>query len=61
MKKFKLLLLALVLFATTSCTTYVKEDKKNIIYEKTGQTITANILCKPEDKELLELENKNKI
>lgn len=59
MKKLKILLLGIVLLGTASCTTYVKEDKKNVVYEKTGQTITANILCKPEEKDLLELYEKH--
>ena len=34
------------------CTKTVKEDKKAVVYEETGQTLTANILCQPENEDL---------
>ncbi len=58
-KKIITLLLA-VLFLTTGCgnKTYLKEDKKIITYESTGQSLQNNILCKPKEKELYELYEK---
>jgi len=58
-KKIIVLLIA-VLFFTTGCGTsnYLKEEKKVITYERTGQSLQNNILCKPEEKELYELYEK---
>lgn len=49
----KVLILLLLVFALTGCTTYLKDDKGKVIkYNETGQTITKNILCKPKDKNI---------
>lgn len=54
MKKKIIILLLVISVCLTGCTTYLQDDKKNrVINEETGQNLTANILCKPEDKELL--------
>ena len=53
-KKFKIGIIILLLLLTVGCTKYVKDGKKVITYEKTGQSLTANILCKPSDPDLLE-------
>jgi YidC/Oxa1 family membrane protein insertase len=37
---------------TTSCTKYIKEDNKSVVYEATGQTLASNILCKPVTEDL---------
>ena len=59
MKKFKkVLLIVLLLLTITGCTKTLKVDDKIIKYEKTGQTLTANILCKPEEEELYDLYEK---
>ncbi len=61
MKQKKIIaLLIAVLFLTTGCGTsnYLKEEKKVITYERTGQSLQNNILCKPEEKELYELYEK---
>ena len=48
------ILLLLLLSLTTGCTKYLSDDnKKRITNEKTGQSLTSNILCQPEEKELL--------
>lgn len=53
------ILLLLLLSLTTGCTKYLSDDnKKRITNEKTGQSLTSNILCQPEEKELLEIYNK---
>ena len=48
-----ILITILTLTLTTGCTKYLSDnDKKRITNEKTGQSLTSNILCKPEEKEL---------
>jgi len=59
MKKIKVLLVILVVLLTTGCGSAIKDDKKKlVVYKKTGQTVQNNILCKPTDKDLLELYTK---
>ena len=60
MKKFKTLLLALIVVVlVTGCGSSIKnKDKKVEIYKPTGQTLQNNILCKPTKKDLIELYNK---
>ena len=46
----------------TGCTKYLKDDnKKTIINENTGQSITENIICKPTNKEVLKIYEDNKV
>lgn len=55
MKK-KILLLVVILFTLSGCTKYISDDnKKRVVYEVTGQSLPSNILCKPEDKDLLKI------
>lgn len=59
--KIKIVLGILLIFLVSGCTQYLKDDsKKTVTYEKTGQVVTANILCKPKDPELLKIYEKNK-
>lgn len=61
MKQKKIIvLLCAVLLLTTGCgtSTYLKEDKKVITYETTGQSLQNNILCKPKGEELYKLYEK---
>ncbi len=60
MKKRKIIIIIFImLFITTGCTKYLSDDKnKRITNEKTGQSLTSNILCKPTDKDLLEIYEK---
>lgn len=59
MKKIKVLLVVLVVLLTTGCGSAIKDkDKKLVVYKKTGQSIQNNILCKPTNKDLLELYTK---
>ena len=55
MKTKKIIILLLVLLGlTTGCTKYLEDsNNKRITNEKTGQSLTSNILCKPTDKELV--------
>ena len=58
----KTVLLGLVLFALTGCTTYLKDsDNKSVINPKTGQSLTENILCRPTDEETIKLYLENGI
>ena len=61
--KVKIFLLALLVMLSTGCTKYVKDGNKSVIYEATGQTLTANILCKPVTEELYNIykENEDKL
>ena len=55
MKKKIVVLFAIVLLTLTGCTKYLSDDNnKRVVNEKTGQNLTANILCLPEDNKLLE-------
>ena len=57
-----IILITLILTMTTGCTkTLVDKNKKAVKNPTTGQSLTENILCKPTDKETLELYKKNKV
>lgn len=59
MKKLKLLLVVLVVLLTTGCGSAIKgKDNKLVVYKETGQTIQNNILCRPTNKNLLDLYTK---
>ena len=61
-KKFKIVIVLLLLLLTTGCTkTLTDSDKKAVKNEKTGQTLTENILCRPTNKETIKLYEKNKV
>lgn len=64
LKKAKVLILLCAVILLTGCTKYIKSDNnKPVIYETTGQNLTANILCKPVTEELYNLykENEDKL
>lgn len=55
MKKKIVVLITIILLTLTGCTkTLVDDSNKRVVNEKTGQNLTANILCLPEDEKLLE-------
>ena len=58
-KKLKIILIVFLLVLSTGCTKYVKDGKQNVTYEKTGQTLTANILCKPQEQDLYKIYEEN--
>lgn len=63
MKKNKKLVVVLLVLITlmTGCTKYLSDgDKKKIINETTGQALTSNILCLPEDEDLLKIYEENR-
>ncbi|MGN1337595.1 MAG: YidC/Oxa1 family membrane protein insertase [Candidatus Coprovivens sp.] len=53
-KKFKIFVIALLLILCTGCTKVLKDGKTPVTYEETGQSLTANILCKPSNDKLLD-------
>ena len=70
----KIFVVFLLVFLLTGCTKQLVVEKTNdkgkktktvVKYDKgkkaTGQTLTENILCKPENKELVKLYNENKV
>lgn len=59
-KKLAVLLLSLIVLST-GCTKYLAgEDRKKIVNEVTGQALTSNILCLPDDEKLLDIYKENK-
>ena len=55
----KFLILLLILLATTGCTkTLTDSNHKAVRNEKTGQTLTKNIICRPTSKTTTELYEK---
>lgn len=59
--KIKLLILVCIILFTSGCgaSNYIKDENKRIVqYEKTGQNLPNNILCQPNDEELLEIYEK---
>lgn len=59
MKNKKLIIIIMLFLALTGCTKYLSDDNnKRITNEKTGQSLTSNILCKPTDKELVSIYEK---
>lgn len=58
--KKKLVLLCLIPLLLSGCTKTLKDsDKKVVINEVTGQSLTENILCRPTDEKTIELYEKN--
>jgi len=57
-----LILLVCMMFVLTGCTKTLKgEDNKVVTYEKTGQSLTENILCKPTNKEVIKIYEENDV
>ena len=57
-KKIIIVLLALLLL--TGCSKHLKDkDNKIVTNEKTGQSITENVLCRPTDKDTIKIYEKN--
>lgn len=58
--KFKVIIVILLLLITTGCTTTLTDkDKKPVKNEVTGQNLTKNIICQPEDKNTIKAYEKN--
>lgn len=55
-KKIMALVLVITILLTSGCGNYIKDEKnKSITFEKTGQVVQNNILCRPADKDLIKL------
>ena len=60
-KVLKLLTVFLLVLLLSGCTQPLRTSKKKTVTNpETGQSITANILCKPTDKKTLDIYEKNK-
>lgn len=54
----KITLLLMIIFSLTGCTKYIKDENKKVIRNiETGQNLPQNILCRPEDKNILKIYN----
>lgn len=53
-KKIKIVVIALLFLLCTGCSETLKDGKQAVINKETGQTLTSNILCRPEEINLLE-------
>lgn len=61
-KKKKILIVLVCAFLLTGCTKTLKDEDKNVVTnEKTGQSITENIICKPTDKEVIKIYEENDV
>lgn len=57
-KIVKITLLLMIIFSLTGCTKYIKDENKKVIRNiETGQNLPQNILCRPEDKDILKIYN----
>lgn len=58
-KKIRIIILIIFILLSSGCTKYISDSSnKRVIYDKTGQNLTQNILCKPEETELYNLYKK---
>lgn len=61
-KNKKILIIMTCLLLLTGCTKTLKDEDKNVVTnEKTGQSITENIICKPTDKDVIEIYEENDV
>ncbi len=61
MKK-KIIILVMSIFLLSGCTTTLKDkDNKVVTNEKTGQSITENIICKPTDEDTIKIYEDNNV
>ena len=61
-KKIVVVLLLVLTFSLTGCTKYVKSDEGRIVREPTtGQNLVSNILCQPENKNVIKTYEKNDV
>ena len=58
LNSLKIIFLVVLLLVITGCTRQLKDVNGKIVKNnETGQTLPANILCKPTDKDILKLYN----
>ena len=59
-KIYKILIIIVLTIFLTGCTKPLRtKNNKSITHPQTGQTLTANILCKPTNKKTIEIYQKN--
>ncbi len=60
--KIKILIVLMSVFILSGCVVRLQdENKKNVVNPTTGQTLTKNILCLPEDEQIIEMYEKNNV
>ena len=58
----RILILVMVTFLLTGCTTTLVDNKKQAVKNpETGQSLTKNILCQPENTKTVKIYEKNKV
>ena len=61
-KKTKFILLILSILLLTGCTRNLKDSENKIVKnEKTGQSVTENIICRPTDEDMLKIYEDNNV
>ena len=61
-KSKKIIILILTIFLLTGCTKTLKDKNNKVVVNKnTGQSITENIICKPTNKDVIKIYEKNKV
>lgn len=56
------LIIVLCIFLLSGCTTTLKDDDKQIVKnEETGQTVTENIICKPQNETMIKIYEENDV
>lgn len=61
-KKTKFILLMLSILLLTGCTRNLKDSENKIVKnEKTGQSVTENIICRPTDEDMLKIYEDNNV
>ena len=61
MKQKKLIIVVMLCILLTGCTKTLTKDNKAVVNPTTGQSLTENILCKPTDKETINIYTENKV
>jgi len=60
--KKRIIILVLCIFLLSGCTKTLKDKDNNVVKnEKTGQSITENIICKPTSKDVIKIYKENKV
>lgn len=61
-KKILVVLLLVMTLSLTGCTQYLKDDEGRVVKEPTnGQNLASNILCQPENKDVLKTYEKHEL
>ena len=61
-KKLQILIILVLVFGLTGCTKILKNEEGKAVQNKvTGQSLTENILCSPEDEKITKLYIKNNV